>query len=811
MFQNYVKIALRNLRKHKAYSFINVVGLAVGLACCLLISLYVKDELSYDRYHAKADRIFKVVMDARRPEKQSQFALTPAPLAEALVRDFPEVETTTRLFTFFGEGLVRHGEKRFNETGIYFGDSTFFDVFSIPLLRGDIKTALTQPNNVVLSETAARKYFPQAGSAMGYEDPRGKTLSINNDGFDLQVTGVMQDIPANTHFHCDFLISLSTTRMSRNPSFITNNNFHTYAVLRPNASAQALEAKFPAAIKKYAAAQVAARFGQSFEEYTAAGNETKWKLVSIADIHLRSNREYEIEANGNITSVYLFAAIAAIVLLIACINFMNLATARSASRAKEIGVRKVVGSNRLQLLRQFLTEALLLSFLALLIALVLVELFLPTFNQLAGKQIETSFFANGKSLAALLGVTVLVGLLAGSYPALVLSAMRPVLVLKSSSSINKSGAWIRRGLVVFQFAVSVALIAGTLIVHNQLGFVLNRRLGFDKEQVLVIKRASALGQQREAFKQKLLQNSNVINAAASTTLPGKLYGRSTYRALGAPAENSHAMHEMYVDENFLPTLGIALNTGRNFSFEFATDTSAVILNEAAAKLFDWNEPIGQFLTQPGDSLWRANVIGVVQDFHFESLHKQIQPLVILYQPSFQYLSIRVRPENIAATVQAVETLWHEFAPQQPFEFAFLDQDFDAQYRAEERTGKIFGIFAVLAILIACLGQFGLASFTIQKRTKEIGVRKVLGASATSIVSLLSKEFVKLVVIAMLIASPLAYYVMNRWLQDFAYRIDIGVLTFVLAGSVALVIALLTVSLQSLRAAMANPVEALRYE
>ncbi len=804
MLKNYLKIALRNLLKHKAYSFINIAGLAVGLACCLLISLYVRDELSYDRYHAKADRIFKVVTDSRSPDKYSKFALTPAPLAETLVRDFPEVETSTRLFTFFGEGLVKYGEKRFNQQGIYFGDSTFFAVFSIPLLRGDMKTALARPNTVVLSETAAHKYF-------GSDDPLGKTLSINNDGFDLQVSGVMQDIPANTHFHCDFLISLSTTRMSRNPSFITNNNFHTYAVLRPNASAQALEAKFPAAIKKYAAAQVAARFGQSFEEYIAAGNETQWKLVPITDIHLRSQREYEIEANGNITTVYLFAAIAAIVLLIACINFMNLATARSASRAKEIGVRKVIGSNRLQLLRQFLTESLLLSFLALLAALVLVELFLPSFNQLAGKQIETSFFANVASIAILLSVTLLVGLLAGIYPAFVLSAMRPALVVKSGSPISPSGAWIRRGLVVFQFAISVALIAGTFIVHNQLGFVLNRSLGFDKEQVLVIKRASALGQQRETFKQKLLQNLGVINAAASTTLPGKLYGRSTYRALGAPAENSHAMHEMYVDENFLPTLSITLNAGRNFSREFATDTSAVILNEAAAKLFGWNEPLGQFLTQPGDSLWRANVIGVVKDFHFESLHKQIQPLVILYQPFYQYLSLRVLPENIAATVQAVETLWQQFVPQEPFEFSFLDQDFDAQYRAEQRTGKIFGIFSALAIFIACLGQFGLASFTIQKRTKEIGVRKVLGASVASVVGLLSKEFVKLVVIAMLIASPLAYYLMNRWLQEFAYRIDIGVLTFVLAGSVTLVIALLTVSFQSLKAALSNPVEALRYE
>ncbi len=803
MFNNYLKIALRNLLKHKAYSFINIAGLAVGLACCLLISLYVKDELSYDRYHEKADRLFKVVTDGRSPEREAKFALTPAPLAEALVRDFPEVETTTRLFTLFGNAVVAHGEKRFNEERIFFGDSTFFEVFSIPLIAGNPKTALAKPASMVLSETVAQKYF-------GSENPLGKTIRLNDDD-DLQITGVMRDVPANSHFHCDFLISLISAGFSRNPSFISNNNFHTYLVLRDGASLQALESKFPAAIKKYASAQIAARFGQTFEERLAAGYETKWSLLPVTDIHLHSQREYEIEPNGNIMTVYLFSAIAVIVLLIACVNFTNLATARAASRAKEIGIRKVIGSNRTQLLRQFLAEAILLSLLGLLAAIVLAELFLPVFNGLAGKQIQAAFFERPGSIVALLGLGIFVGLLAGSYPAFVLSALRPVLVLKSASPAGTSGAWIRRGLVVFQFAISVALIAGTLIVHNQLDFISSRRLGFDKEQVLVVKRASALGRQPETFKQRLLQNPGVINAATSTTLPGKLYGRSTYRAPGAPVENSYGMHEMYVDEDFLPTLAITLAAGRNFSRDFASDTSAVLLNEAAAKLFGWEDPLGQTLAQPGDSLWRATVIGVVNDFHFESLHKPIQPLVILHQPFFQYFSIRLRPENLAATVQVVESLWKEFVPQQPFEFSFLDQDFDALYRAEERTGKIFGLFAALAIFIACLGQFGLASHTIQKRTKEIGVRKVLGASATSIVGLLSKEFVRLVVIAMLIAAPMAYYIMSRWLQDFAYRITIGWWVFALAGGMALVIALLTVSVQSIKAALANPAEALRYE
>jgi putative ABC transport system permease protein len=543
----------------------------------------------------------------------------------------------------------------------------------------------------------------------------------------------------------------------------------------------------------------------------AAGNSTAWSLMPIADIHLRSHREYEIEPNGNITTVYTFSAIAVIVLLIACINFMNLATARAAGRAKEIGVRKVVGSNRWQLLRQFLTESMALSFLGLLVALVLIELILPYFNALAGKEIKTEFFSNGTALIALLGVTVLVGLAAGSYPAFVLSALRPALVLKSAAPASKNASWIRRGLVVFQFAISVALIAGTLVVRDQLGFVSNRQLGFDKEQVLVVHRASALGQQKEAFKQKLLQNSGVMSASASTTLPGKLFGRSTYRPSEAPPEKSTPMHEIYVDDDFIQTLGINLLSGRNFSREFATDSSAVILNEAAAKKFGWADPLGQKLIAPGDSLWRGTVIGVVKDFHFESLHKPIQPLVLLYQPFYQYFSIRVLPANVAATAQLVETTWKEFAPQQPFEFSFLDQDFDALYRAEQRTGKIFGIFAVLAIFIACLGQFGLAAYMIEKRTKEIGVRKVLGASVAGIAGLLSKDFVKLVLAANLLAWPIAYFAMNKWLQDFAYRIDIGWTVFGLAGGMALVIALLTVSFQALKAALANPVDSLRYE
>ena len=804
MLSNYIKVAIRSLLKHRAYSIISIFGLVVGLVCCLLIGLFVSHELSYDRYHEKGPRLYKVVMGSRTPEKESQFALSPAPLGETLVRDFPEVELSTRLFTFFGNVVVSYGEKHLMERRIFFADSSFFDFFSIPLVAGSAPTALTKPNSIVISKTMALKYF-------GSEDPLGKTLRLNTD-FDVKVTGVMIDVPAETHFHPDFLVSLASAGFSRNPSFISNNNFHTYILLRVGAEPGALEAKFPAAVKKYSAAQVAERYGQSFDQRVAAGFSTSWSLIPVRDIHLYSQREYEIEPNGNIATVSMFSAVALFVLLIACVNFVNLATTQSASRAKEIGVRKVVGSNRSQLIAQFFAESMILTVTAQAIAVVMVELLLPSFNALTGKQIDTAFFSGTFWPIVLLGVPLLIGLLAGAYPAIVLSSLRPIAVLKGGPLPAGRSSTVRSGLVVFQFAVSVALITGTLVVQRQLEFLTNRKLGFDKEQVLIIARAQALGRQREVFKRELLSNPGVLGAAASTTLPGKLFGRSTYRDAQTVSATSRTLHEMAADADFIPTLGMKLVEGRNFSSSIVSDSSAVILNQAAAALFGWINPVGKQLTYPRPKeAWKGTVVGVVEDFHFESLHTPIQPLLILHQPSYQYIAVRLRLSTIAASLAFIESAWKKFAPEQPFEFSFLDQDFDALYRSEHQTGTIFEIFSALAILIACLGQLGLAAFVIEKRTKEIGVRKILGASVSSVVALLSKDFVKLVLIANVIAWPVASFVMNRWLENFAYRIEIGWWMFAVAGFIALLIALVTVSIQALKAALANPVEALRYE
>lgn len=804
MLKSFFLIALRNLKKNKVYSAINIGGLAVGLVCCLLIGLYVQDEWSYDRYHEKAGRLYKVVTDSRTPERESHFAVTPAPLGETLLRDFPEVESYTRLFTFFGNASVNDGMKSFLESRIYFADSTFFHTFSIPMVAGEAASALTQPNTIVLSETMARKYF-------GDENPLGRSLRLNTN-FSVQISGVMADIPPNTHFHPDFLVSMASIGMSRSTMFISNINFHTYIVLREDASREELEAKLPATLKQYAAPQVAQRFGQSYEDRVAAGFSSAWSLLPVTDVHLYSSREYEIEPNGNITTVYIFSAIAIVVLLVACVNFMNLATARAASRAKEIGVRKVVGSSRTQLLGQFLIESTVMSILALLIALAAVELVLPEFNMLAGTQIETNFLGNGLWLFGFFGMALLVGALAGTYPAAVLSSLSPVVVVKRELSFGKRASSVRSGLVVFQFAVSIALIAGTLVVRNQLEFISSRNLGFEKEQVLTIKRASSLGQQREAFRQELLNNPSLVSGSASSTIPGKLFGRSTYKDAAAPPEASHGMHEMEVDAEFIQTFGMKIIAGRNFARSIASDSTAVILNQAAARVFGWTDPVGQTLTYPDPQAdWRGTVIGMVEDFHFESLHTQIQPLVILHQPGFSYFSVRVRPENMASSVEFVKSTWTRLAPQQPFEYSFLDEDFDALYRAEARTGTVFSLFALLAIFIACLGQLGVAAFMIEKRTKEIGVRKVLGASVGGLVGLLSKDFLKLVVAANVLAWPVAYAMMNQWLENFAYRIEIGWWVFLLAGGSALLIALLTVSFQATKAALANPVEALRYE
>ncbi|MGH7598070.1 MAG: ABC transporter permease [bacterium] len=801
MLKNYLKIAARNLLKHKAYSFINIAGLAMGMTCCILILLYVQHELSYDRFHRQADRIYRIFWQSGNPQTR-----TPHPMAQAMVKDFAEVESAVSLSPVWGPGLtrpkfaVRYGDQRFEEKEVFSADSTFFEVFSFPLLKGDPKSALRSPASLVITERIAKKYF-------GEEEPMGKVLTINNS-VDLKVTGVMQDIPANSHLHFDFLISYVLLKMRETGSYYEWEDFghYNYIKLAPHADPKILAAKIPDWFLKYNdwSAEDAAEL---------KSGQVGFRLQPITDIHLHSHLKWELAPNSDMAYIYLFSATAVFILLIACINFMNLSTARSATRAREVGMRKVLGAFRRQLIGQFLGESMLLSVLALLLSLAAIELLLPLFNALSGRELAISYRENPQLLIGVLGIALLVGVISGSYPAFFLSAFQPAKVFKNTSKLGAKSARFRQVLVVAQFAISIALIAGTGIVAAQLDFLRNKKLGFDKDQVVVIPiKDGSLRNKYEAIKVELLQVSGVLHASAVSNVPGGRFNQNPIQ--WQSEEDQQSVSQVRVDHDFFATLGVEMAAGRSFDRNLPTDIdSAFILNETAARLFDWDTAVGKMVTWfDDDDTRRGAIIGVAKDFHFQSLHQKIEPLLFHVLPSgFNYMLVKVGANDISATLAGLEKKWASFDPNRSFEYSFLDDDFDALYRAEEKMQAIFGNFTLLAVVIACLGLFGLASFTIQQRTKEIGVRKVLGASVSQIVMILSKEFTRLVLIAFVVACPLAYLAMNGWLQNFAYRAEISLNIFLLAGALGLVIAWLTVSYQALKAALANPVEALRYE
>jgi putative ABC transport system permease protein len=791
MFKNYLKIATRNLLKQKGYSFINIAGLATGIAACFLIFIWVRDELAYDRFHAKADRIYRALWEARFGDNEWKLPLVGVPLAEALEKEFPEVEQTVRLYA--GGLTLRHGEEYVREQSFVFAEESFFDVFTVNFISGNPETALRDPDAVVLTEQTAQRYFPN-------QNPIGQTIEIN-DGRLLRVTGVMKSFPAQSHFHFGFLASIKTLpRFEQRQQNWGAASVYTYLILRPDANLKALEAK----LKMYIDKNVA---GESFSQ---PGNFTRYPLQPLLDIHLRSQLRYELEANGNQAYVYLFSVIAFFILVLACINFVNLTTARSMKRAREVGIRKVLGSYRSQLVRQFLAESLVVITVAILVALVMAELILPAFNQFAGKQLAIDFWNSPFAITVMAGLALVVTILAGAYPAFYLSSFWPVQALKGRLATGARKDRLRQGLVIAQFCISIGLIIGTLVVRKQLEFTQNKRLGFDKDHVLIIPRAWALGDKHVTFRNRLVSHPLVAGASGAQNLPGQLFD-STVFTPEQPAnyENTSLTYD-WVDENYVDVLKLNIVAGRNFSTAFSTDSSAFMINQAAAKAIGWDEPLGKRLSM-GD-FYQGPVVGVVEDFHFESLHHEVKPILFLFnrwQPA--YFAVRLKPGNVAEGVAAVREIWKEFVQTTPFEFSFLDQDYQKLYDGEQRMSKVFMTFSVLAIFIACLGLFGLASFTVEQRTKEVGIRKVLGASVPGIIGLLSSEFAKLVLISNLIAWPIAYYAMNKWLQDFAYRIDVAWWMFAVAGGLALLIALITVSAQAVKAALANPVEALKYE
>ena len=789
MLKNYLKIALRNLKRNPGSSFINISGLAIGVVCCALIGLYIQDELRFDRFHRQADNIYRVVAERGEGNDTHLSANTSYPIVPQMKADFPEIAVATRMRRMF-QPIVQVGDQRFREERFFGVDSTFFEVFSFPLLSGDPRTVLDAPDAVVITEETAQRYF-------GDENPMGQTLTYQtgNTPVDFTVTGVLQNLPHNSHVHFDFLgrIDHLNGPFGRWQVFVQN---YSFVLLPEQARAASLEAKLPSFVDRHVRAELEP--GEVFNLF----------LQPLTDIHLYSDLQSEVEPNGSITFVYLFAAIAFFILLIACANFVNLTTARAMQRAREVGVRKAVGAHRLQLVRQFLSESVMLSFLALLAAVLLLWIVLPTFNSLSDRTLHLGF---GHGLL-LTGFALVTGFLAGMYPAFYLSAFRPSATLKGVATSGRRGASARKGLVVFQFVVSIALLVCTGTVYEQMQYVRGKNLGFAKEHIIVVPIDGRTGARAEALTRALEEHPTVVRASASMLIPSTQLW--TYNVRQANQQENMGTGFYKVDHAFVETYGLQLRAGRAFDPELASDsTDAFMVNEEAARRLGYTLPeaiLGKTLFF-GDGSRSGQVIGVLADFNVESLHAPIEPIVFFIDQDFNYLSVRVRADNLDETLGFLQDRLAAFAPHLPFDYSFVDERFDALHRADARLGHIFSVFAALAIFIACLGLFGLATFTTQQRTKEIGVRKVLGASGPSIVALLSKDFLRLVVLAFVVACPLAYFAMRQWLNAFAYHIDISGWIFLIAGSLTLAIALLTVSYQAVKAALADPVKSLRYE
>ncbi len=811
MLKNYLKIAVRNLLRQKVYSLINISGLAIGMACCLFILLYVRDELSYDRHHKHADRIYRVGLDAAVSGEDIHAALTAAPLAATLRAEYPEVEAATRLYKA-NRVLIDHENRKFYEDRFLWADSTVFQVLAFPLVRGDETTALNGPHKIVLTTSAAHKYF-------GDLDPLGQMLRVDNRE-DYVVTGLLHDQPANTQFQFDFLASLSSLPWTQQANWISNS-FYTYMRLRQDAKPENLTAKFPILVRRDIAPQIEKGLGISYDEAVARGFKWGYFLEPLPKIYLHSTAMRDISPHSDIRYIYILSAIAFFILLIACINFMNLATARSAKRAKEVGVRRVLGSERLQLARQFLGESVLLALLAMIFALAFVQILLPWFNQLAGKQIAVATVNSSPVLVMLLAIALSAGVLAGLYPAFMLSSFQPVRVLKGQLTGKAGGGRFRSVLVVAQFCISLILLVGTLVVFKQLRFMQNYKLGFAQEQVLIFPvETEAMAQSFETARSELLKNPQVLNAAAGSAIPGRfLDNLSGYRPQGAAQDAIITLWTARVTHEYLQTLQCELVAGRDFSREVATDAEAAcVINEAAAQALGWTpadavgKQVAETGTGEGDTDLMRTVVSVVKDFHFESLQEPIKPAIFtISKNNLRFALVRVRPESLAETLAGLQAQWENLMPEHRSQYFFLDEDFGKLYEKEKRLGRIVGSFAFLAMFIACLGLLGMASFVAQQRTKEIAVRKVLGATATSVIAMLSKDFLKLVTLAFVLAAPVAYLAMQRWLEDFAHRISLGVEVFVAAGVLTLLITLLTVSTQAARAALTNPAEAIRYE
>ncbi len=817
MFKNYAKVAVRNLSKRKSYTFINILGLAIGIACCLLITVYVFYEVNYDRFLGDADRIYRITQTSISPTKEEAGATTPFKAGPSLQDDYPQlIESSLRFFDMQEPSrtlLNKENDRSFREENFFFADSTFFDVLSVELLRGSTADALNNPLSLVMTEEAARRYF-------GDEDPIGKVLSFKGVR-DLTVTGIMKEWPEQSHMSVDMVASMnSLDEIYRGQDYDESwfwNPCWTYVKLKPDVSPVELEAQLPAFAEKYYMAD------------RPEGETVELALQPVTDIHLYSNLDQEMEPNNSILYIYIFSGVALLILIIACVNFMNLATARSAERAREVGMRKVLGADRRELFKQFMGESFLMSFLSVLLALLLVSLLLPYFSDFVNKQLSLQMIPTVYAVTAILGLVVAVGLLAGIYPSLYLSAFQPTAILKGEMVQGSKGAIFRKGLIVSQFTLSVILMVGTAVIYLQLNHMQNKKLGFDKEQIMILPiKQNLIAWEFPIFKQRALEHAGVMSVTGTEKVLGSDQ-QNYYKYMPASSgqgEESSAM-ALYVAHDFVKTFGIELLAGRSFSEDFPTDKDqAILINRSMLNRLEADTPeeaVGEpFWFYPSDGeRQELSVVGVVDDFHYTSTKKEIAPLVIRLVDEMvpivrhvEYAALRIAPGSMNSALEHIRTVWEDVNTIDPFEYSFQDEELNKIYASEIRMREVITLFSLLAILVACLGLFGLASFTASKRTKEIGIRKTLGASVQAIIYLLSKEYVKLVLLANVIAWPVVYLMANRWLADFPYRIALGwnlVAVFALSAAASVAICLATVSYKSLKAAMLNPVESIQRE
>ncbi len=798
MFKNYLKIALRNLLRNKTFSLINIIGLAIGMACCLLILFWIIDEMNYEKVHEKRDRIYRIACELNLGGRTDQLAPLMPPLAPLAKEGIPEIENSVR----FGlspqrSSIIEYEDIRYTEENLYFVDQSVFDIFTFPLVAGDPVTALELPFSMVITEDIAQKYY-------GDENPVGKTL-LYEDKYTFTVTGVLKNIPRHTQLQSELMASYSSLTEINGPiehQWGRFGNTYTYILLKENTTPEGLEAKLTEIIKTNAGERLASMVG--------------FIIQPLPDIYLRSNLTMELTPTGNIDYVYLFSFLAVLILMIASINFMNMSTSKSAHRSREVGMRRVLGAFRFQLIKQFLGESILISLIALALALIIFYLGLPLFGQILEKELSISFISSGLIFIILIAFTVIVGILAGLYPAFFLSGFNTINTLKGKTTgISKS--ILRKGLVIFQFAISISLIVCTLVIYKQLNYTMNKNLGFDKEALITIPMQNPeIKQKAQALVNTFKNNVFVDNVSSAFSAPARgMIMRMGVRAEGIPEDDPLIMQALGVDYSYINTLGIQLIDGREFSEEFGSDaTNAVILNQAAVKRLGWKNPIGKEFQVPNPRTHSFNdykVIGIVRDFHMESLHNKISPLFMFIDKNrVNVLSLRMK-ESTQEAIASITESWKSVVPDAPFNYNFIDDDFARFYRTEQKIGKIIITFSLFAVLIACLGIFGLVTYTAERRNKEIGIRKVLGASVTGLSYLLSKEFLILVAISNIIGWPVAWYTMNRWLEGFAYKTEVSIMIYLIAGLGVMIIAILTVIGQSVRAAVSNPIDVIKYE